>query len=112
MVEALTHRRAPLAAGVAQGLAANGGRAPPDLAEWLLVDEQTRRRALIASADECRYYGRDFSAEEMALLSLIAGRPEPLRPVESVLPAYRRYKPDGGLKDMMARVMLAMRRTG
>ena len=40
---------------------------------------------------ECRYYGRDFSAEEMALLRAADRRPsaaEPPRPVEGVLPAH------------------------
>ena len=38
---------------------------------------------------ECRYYGRDFTAEEMALLrALIAASPPPC-PVEGVLPAHR-----------------------
>ena len=66
---------------------------------------------------ECRYYGRDFSAEEMALLrALIAGPPALNR--FALSKAFCRrigwYKPDGGLKDMMARVtMLAMHtRTG
>ena len=65
---------------------------------------------------ECRYHGRDFTVEEMALLrALIAGRPplnrfalskEFCRPIGW-------YKPDGGLNDMMARVtMLAVHRDG
>ena len=65
---------------------------------------------------ECRYYGRDFSAEEMALLrALIAGPPALNR--FALSKAFCRrigwYKPDGGLKDMMARVtMLAMHKDG
>ena len=65
---------------------------------------------------ECRYYGRDFTADEMALLrALIAG---PARLTRHALSKefYRRigwFKPDGGLKDMMARVtMLAMHKDG
>ena len=61
---------------------------------------------------ECRYYGRDFTVEEMALLrALIAAEPQPTRAALS-REFCRRIgwlKPDGGLKDMMARVaMLAM----
>ena len=54
---------------------------------------------------ECRYYGRDFTAEEMALLrALIAADPQPTRAALS-REFCRRIgwlKPDGGLKDMMA----------
>ena len=65
---------------------------------------------------ECRYYGRDFTADEMALLrALIAGPPALNRHTLSI-EFCRRIgwrKPDGGLKDMMARVvMLAMHRDG
>ena len=65
---------------------------------------------------ECRYYGRDFTAEEMALLrALIAVDPHPTRAALSREFCRRIgwFKPDGGLKDMMARVtMLAMHRDG
>ena len=61
---------------------------------------------------ECRYYGRDFTAEEMALLrALIAADPQPTRAALSreFCRRIRWFKPDGGLKDMMAKVtMLAM----
>ena len=65
---------------------------------------------------ECRYYGRRFTAEEMALLrALIAAEPPPTRNALS-REFCRRIgwlKPDGGLKDMMARVtMLAMHHDG
>ena len=56
---------------------------------------------------ECRYYGRDFTVEEMALLrALIAGLPALNRFALSKEFCRRIgwYKPDGGLKDMMARV--------
>ncbi len=65
---------------------------------------------------ECRYYGRDFTTEEMALLrALIAG--PPLLNRHRLSKAFCRrigwLKPDGGLKDMMARVtMLDMHRDG
>ena len=65
---------------------------------------------------ECRYYGRDFTAQEMALLrALIAVDPQPTR--AGLSREFCRligwFKPDGGLKDMMARVtMLAMHRDG
>ena len=56
---------------------------------------------------ECRYYGRDFTTGEMALLrALIAASPPPNRHALS-REFCRRIgwlKPDGGLKDMMARV--------
>ena len=70
----------------------------------------------MTGAIECRYYGRDFTAEEMALLrALIAADPQPTRAALS-REFCRRIgwlKPDGGLKDMMAKVtMLAMHRDG
>ena len=70
----------------------------------------------MTGAIECRYYGRDFTADEMALLrALIAANPQPTRAALS-REFCRRIgwlKPDGGLKDMMARVtMLAMHRDG
>ena len=65
---------------------------------------------------ECRYYGRDFTADEMALLrALIAADPQPTRAALSREFCRRIgwFKPDGGLKDMMAKVtMLAMHRDG
>ena len=67
-------------------------------------------------AIECRYYGRDFTDDEMALLrALIAADPQPTRAALSREFCRRIgwFKPDGGLKDMMARVtMLAMHRDG
>ena len=70
----------------------------------------------MTGAVECRYYGRDFTVEEMALLrAMIAAEPQPNRAGLS-REFCRRIgwlKPDGGLKDMMARVvMLAMQRDG
>ena len=70
----------------------------------------------MTGAVECRYYGRDFTVEEMALLrALIAGPPALNRHALSKEFCRRIgwLKPDGGLKDMMARVtMLAMHRDG
>ena len=70
----------------------------------------------MTGAIECRYYGRDFTAEEMALLrALIAGPPALNRHALSREFCRRTgwLKPDGGLKVMMARVtMLAMHRDG
>ena len=61
---------------------------------------------------ECRYYGRDFTAEEMALLRALIAGPERLTRHALSREFCRRvgwFKSDGGLKDMMARVtMLAM----
>ena len=76
---------------------------------------------------ECRYYARDFTAGEMALLRALIAGPAPLnrhalskefcRLIAGPAPLNRHarigawFKPDGGLKDMMARVtMLAMHR--
>ena len=65
---------------------------------------------------ECRYYGRDFTTAEMTLLrALIAGPPALNRHALSKEFCRRIgwYKADGGIKDMMARVvMLAMHRDG
>ena len=70
----------------------------------------------MTGAIECRYHGRDFTADEMALMhALIAADPQPTRAALS-REFCRRIgwlKPDGGLKDMMARgTMLAMDRDG
>ncbi len=70
----------------------------------------------MTGAIECRYYGRDFTTDEMALLrTLIAADPQPTRAALSREFCRRVgwFKSDGGLKDMMARVtMLAMHRDG
>ena len=70
----------------------------------------------MTGAIECRYYGRDFTTREMALLrALIAAEPPPNRHALSREFCRRIgwFKPDGGLKDMMARVtMLAMHKDG
>ena len=86
-----------------------------------MVDERgTQARPVndagMTGAVECRYYGRDFTTGEMALLrALIAASPPPNRYALSTEFCRRIgwVKPDGGLKDMMARVtMLAMHRDG
>ena len=63
-----------------------------------------------------RYCGRDFAAEEIALIrALIAADPTRSRAALSRLTcqALAWYKPDGGLKDMSARVaMLRMHADG
>ena len=70
----------------------------------------------MTGAVECRYYGRDFSAEEMALRRALIAGPPPLNRHALSKEFCRRIrwlKPDGGLKDMMARVtMLAMHKDG
>ena len=70
----------------------------------------------MTGAVECRYHGRDFTPGEMALLrALIAAEPPPTRHALSKEFCRRVgwFKPDGGLKDMMARVtMLAMHKDG
>ena len=85
-----------------------------------MVDERGAQARVhgagMRGAIECRYYGRDFSADEMALLrALIAADPQPTRAALSREFCRRIgwFKPNGGLKDMMARVtMLAMDRDG
>ena len=115
------HRHPALAGGVARSLRGEwlpAARRPVAVAA--LVDERGAQarvhRAGMTGAIECRYYGRDFTAEEMALLrALIATDPQPTRAALS-REFCRRVgwlKPDGGLKDMMAKVtMLAMHRDG
>ena len=70
----------------------------------------------MTGAVECRYYGRDFTAEEMTLLRALIAGPAQLSRRALSIEFCRRIgwlKPDGGLKDMMARVtMLAMHRDG
>ena len=65
---------------------------------------------------ECRYYGRDFTAAEMALLRELIAGPPALNRYALSREFCRRvgwHKADGGLKDMMARVvMLAMHKDG
>ena len=62
--------------------AENGGRPPDAPSPWLpwSMNEERRRAdgAGMTASVECRYYGRDFTAEEMALLrALIAADPPP-----------------------------------
>ena len=65
---------------------------------------------------KCRYHGRDFTAGEMALLRALIAGPAALNHHALSKEFCRRigwFKPDGGLKDMMARVtMLAMHKDG
>ncbi len=64
----------------------------------------------------CRYHGRDFTAGEMALMrELIASSPQQTRAglARAFCRAIGWVKPDGGLRDMAARVaMLRMHRDG
>ena len=101
--------------------AENGGRAPHDTAPLAALVDGRCTPARTGGADmtgsvECRYHGRDFSADEMALLrALIAGPPALNRHALSKEFCRRIgwFKADGGLKDMMARVvMLAMHKDG
>ena len=53
--------------------AVNGRRPPEDLSPWLPWSMSEERKRSFSGAGmtgeiECRYYGRDFSAGEMALL--------------------------------------------
>ncbi len=65
---------------------------------------------------ECHYQGHDFTAGEMALLRALIAGPPPLSRHALSREFCRRigwFKPDGGLKDMTARVaMLAMHNDG
>ena len=113
------HRCPALAGSMADGVREewrqSAGR-PVALAA--MVDERGSQAQLhgvgMTGEIECRYYGRDFTAGEMALLrALIAAEPRPTRHALSKEFCRRIgwLKPDGGLKDMMARVaMLAMHR--
>ncbi len=107
--------------------AEQGGRAPPDLSLWLpwSMSPERRKRFLpppppppprMTDAIECRYYARGFTIKGMARLrTLIVGPPALNRHALSK-EFCRRIgwrKPDGGIKDMMARVtMLTMHRDG
>ena len=116
------HRRPALAGGMAgrvrrERRACAGG----PVAVAAMVDERgTQARPVndtgMTGEVECRYYGRNFTSQEMALLrALIAASPPPNRYALSKEFCRRIgwLKPDGGLKDMMARVtMLAMHRDG
>ena len=70
----------------------------------------------MSGAIECCYYGRNFTTEEMALLRALIAGPPALNRFALSKEFCRRIgwtKPDGGLKDMMARVsMLAMHKDG
>ena len=70
----------------------------------------------MSGAIVCRYYGRDFIANEMALLRKLIAGPTALNRhalSKELCRCIGWVKPDGGLKDMMARVtMLAMHRDG
>jgi len=69
-----------------------------------------------AAGAEWRFSGRDFTDAEMARLGALTAGPAPLSRRALWIEFGRRvgwFKPDGGLKDMMARVaMLAMHRDG
>ena len=85
-----------------------------------VVDErgpQARPRgAGMTSNVECRYCGRDFTAQEMTLLRALIAGPPPLNRLalsKGFCRRIGRFEPDGGLKDMMAKVaMHAMHRDG
>ena len=115
------HRHPELAGHVARSV--RGERSQTTgrpVAVAAMVDErgaQARTHgAGVTGAIECRYYGRDFTAGEMALLRALIAGPPPLNRHMLSKEFCRRigwFKPDGGLKDMMARVaMLAMHRDG
>ena len=101
--------------------AKNGGKPAGRPVPVAALDDERGAQAQVHGAGmigaiECRYYGRDFTTDEMALLrALIAADPQPTRAALSREFCRRIgwFKPDGGLKDMMAKVtMLAMHRDG
>ena len=103
--------------------AENGGRPPDDLPPWLPWAMGDGRGAQARSDSAgmtgdimCRYHGRDFTAGEMALLRALIAGPAALNHHALSKEFCRRigwFKPDGGLKDMMARVtMLSMHKDG
>ena len=94
-----------------------------NLAERLLRGPAIGRRLSFGSDSAgmtgdimCRYHGRDFTAGEMALLRALIAGPAALNRHALSKEFCRRigwFKPNGGLKDMMARVtMLAMHKDG
>ena len=104
------HRRPALAGSVAGSMREErrpaAGR---PVAVAAMVDERGAQARLhggsMTGRVECRYYGRDFTAGEIALLrALIAVDPQPTRAGLSREFCRRIgwFKPDGGLKDMMA----------
>ena len=70
----------------------------------------------MSSRLECRYYGRDFTEDEMAVLRALIAGPPALNRSRIATEFCRRIgwtKPDGGLKSMMAKLnMLRMHRDG
>ena len=115
------HRHPELAGRVARSVRGERSQTTGQpVAVAAMVDErgaQARTHgAGVTGAIECRYYGRDFSAGEMALLRALIAGPPPLNRHMLSKEFCRRigwFKPDGGLKDMMARVaMLAMHKDG
>ena len=115
------HRRAALAQGAAWGVrtqrrpATGGSRVLATLVDGTGAPARTGR-ADVTDTVECRNHGRNFTSAEMTLLrELIAGTPAMSRHALS-REFCRRIawtKPGGGLKDVMARVvMLAMHKDG
>ena len=66
----------------------------------------------MSDAIKCRHYGRDFTANEMALLRALIAGPPPLNRhalSKEFCDHIGWFKPDGGLEDMMTKAtMLAM----
>ena len=83
-----------------------------------MVDERgapTRTRGAAVSGEvECRYHGRDFTVAEMKLIrELVATEPSRAAIARAFCRRTGWLKPDGGLKAMMAKVvMLKMHRDG
>ncbi len=106
-----------LAGGVRRGRRPSAGR--PVAVAAVVDGRRTQERhdgSRMSDRIECRYHGRHFTEGEMALLrKLIAGPPALNRfaPSKEFCRRIGWFKPDGGLKDMMARVtMLAMHDDG
>ena len=113
------HRRPALAEGLPdrlRGERRQGAGRPVALAA--MVDERgapTRTRGAAVSGEvECRYHGRDFTVAEMKLIrELVATEPSRAAIARAFCRRTGWLKPDGGLKAMMAKVvMLKMHRDG
>ena len=114
-------RCAPLAQRVAHRLRREWPLTARGSGRLAAMDDERREKtcldqAGLSDAVECRYHGRDFTTAEMAVMRELIAGPERLTRTALAKAFCQRigwYKPDGGLKNMMAAVtMLAMHRDG
>ena len=115
------HRRPTLAGGMASSVRFQWRPTTARPLTLAAIVDERGTQACPDSAEmtgnvDCRYYGGDFTTGKIALLrALITASPPPNRHALSREFCRRigRFKPDGELKDMMARVtMLAMHKGG